>query len=136
MKYEFIEHTADIQFKAYGESIEESFKNAAEALIYSICHDKIEGSIEKKIKIKGRDFESLLYNFLEELIVLFDSEQFILSRIKNIKINKETFELEAELIGDNSKNYEIYSHVKAITYSEMFVKEENGKWISQVTLDV
>jgi len=136
MKYEFIEHTADIQFKSYGESLEESFSNAAEALVHTICYDPIKSTKIKKIKIKGNDLENLLYNFLEELVFLFDSEQFILSKIKNMKINQKTFELVAELVGDSAEKYEIYSHIKAITYNDMFVKNESGGWTCQVILDV
>ena len=34
------------------------------------------------------------------------------------------------------KNYEIKEHIKSVTYSEMFVKKERGKWACQVVLDI
>ena len=136
MKFEFIPHTADIQIKAYGKNLEESFKNSALALTQSICTQKIKEKKKIKINVKGKDLESLLYNFLEELLIFFDSEYFILSSIKKIKINEKNFTLDAELLGDLAQNYEVHSHVKAVTYNEMSVKKEKDKWITLVTLDV
>ena len=136
MKFEFIPHTADIQFKAYGKDLEESFKNSAFALTQSICTQKIKEKKKIKINVKGKDLESLLYNFLEELLIFFDSEYFILSSIKKIKINERNFTLDAELLGDLAQNYEVHSHIKAVAYNEMSVKKEKDKWVIFVTLDV
>ncbi|NCN51470.1 archease [archaeon] len=131
--YKFIKHTADIQFQIEGKSIEEIFLDSASALMNSICKEKIKSKIKKEIAVEGHDFESLLYNFLEEILFLFDSEQFLISKIEKIKIDK--FKLKCVLFGDKG-NYEIISHVKAVTYNEMYVKKEKSSWKAQVTLDV
>ena len=78
----------------------------------------------------------MLYNFLEEFLILFDSERFILSEIKNIEISQKDLKLKAEIVGDDAKNYQINEHIKAITYNEMFVKKQKGRWFSQVVVDV
>ena len=36
MKYKFLEHTADVKFRAYGNGLEEAFSNAALALKQTI----------------------------------------------------------------------------------------------------
>ena len=38
--------------------------------------------------------------------------------------------------GDDVSKYETHGHVKAITYNDMFIKEEKGKVVIQVVLDV
>ena len=134
-KFKFLEHTADIKFQAFGNSIEEVFENSALAMFNSMYNREIKESKSFKFNVKGKDFESLLYNFLEELLFLLDSENFFMSKVKNIKITKD-FKLEAEVVGDNAENYEINIDIKAITYNDMFVKEEKSKWIAQVVLDV
>ena len=70
----------------------------------------------------------------EEFLFLLDSENFIVSKIEKIKINDN--KLEAEIFGDDVKNYKISNDVKAVTYNQMFVKKENSEWILQVVLDV
>ena len=134
-KFKFLEHTADIKFRAFGKDIEEAFDNSASALKEIICGKiKIKKKKEKTIKIIGRDFESLLYNFLEEIIYLLDAENFLISNIKEIKI--KNFKLKAVIAGDEASNYKFTNNVKAVTYNEMVVKKEKGKWIAQVVVDV
>ncbi len=135
MKYKFLEHTADIKFRAFGDNKEEAFTNSALALKESICGEiKVKEEKKKNIKIEGRDFESLLYNFLEEILYLFDAENFLISKIKKMEINE--FKLKAVIAGDRASKYEFTNPVKAVTYNDMFIKKKGNKWIAQVVLDV
>ena len=136
MKFKFLEHTADIKFQAFGKSIEEVFENSSLAMFKSMYSEKVKEKKSFKINVKGKDFESLLYNFLEEFLFLLDHKNFFLSKVKSIKIDKKNFKLSAEVIGDDAKNYKIGLDVKAITYHNMFVKQQKEKWITQVVLDV
>jgi SHS2 domain-containing protein len=135
-KFKFLEHTADLKFQAFGKSSEELFGNSALAMFSAMSDKKIKPRIKKQIKVKGKDLESLLYLFLEELIFLLDSENFFLCRARKIKIDEKNFILEAEVLGDDSGKYEIKIDVKAVTYNEMFVKKIGNKWAAQVVLDV
>jgi SHS2 domain-containing protein len=139
MKYKFIEHTADVEFEAYGKSLEEVFSNCADAFVKSISNEKILKNKIKTFEVEGNDLENLLYNFLEEFLILFDSENFILSKILKIEIGeleKGGWKLEVKFEGDDAENYEIISHVKAVTYNSMFVRKENNLWKAHVVLDI
>jgi len=165
MKYKFLPHTADIKFQAFGKSLEEAFENSALALKEIMYKKlKVKEKIKKRISVRGKDNERLLYDFLEEFLYLLDAEGFLLSKIKNIKITKifitnktkkinksktednkdnkinnekvYNYKLIAEVIGDNAKNYNFTNNVKAITYNNMFVKQEKDKYICQVVVDV
>ncbi len=135
-KYEYLPHTSDEKFRAYGNSIEEAFENAAYALTDVITdHTKIKKNITKKISVESEDYESLLYDFLEEFLILLDSEDFLLCSIKSIKIDDN--KLKAELVGDNKiENYDIKTHVKAVTYQQMFVEKKNDLYVLQVIVDI
>ena len=136
-KFKFLEHTADVQFQAFGKTVEEVFGNAGLAMFGSMYGGRVKAKKTAKIKASGKDYESLLYNFLEELLVLFDGEGFFLSKIKSLKITKwDGLKLEAEVVGDDAKNYEMHIDVKAITYHSMFVKQQDKNWVCQVVLDV
>ncbi len=132
-KYKFLEHTADIKFRAFGKSLNEAFENASLAMFNSMSDERIKLKIKKKIKVSGKDNESLLYNFLEELLFLLDSKNFFLSKIK-VKISD--LKLTAELWGDSVKNYETKLDVKAVTYNQMKVEKKAGRWLVQVVIDV
>jgi len=137
MPYKFIEHTADVQFQATGDTLEEAFKESLNALKETVCGNiTILEQETKELKIQGTDLVNLLQKFLEEFLFLLDSEDFLVSQIKNISINQETNELTVTISGDKAENYNFTNDVKAVTYNKMFVKQENSHWITQVVLDV
>ena len=137
-KYKFLEHTADAKFQAYGNNMGEAFSNAALAM-FSVITDtkKIKKKIKKEIKVKGTDLKSLLYNFLEELLFLLDTNSFLLNKIEKISIKKMEgkYSLNATIAGDKADNYETSGDIKAVTYNEMEIKE-NDKVMVQVVLDL
>jgi len=135
MKFRFLSHTADIKFLAYGRSITEVFENSALALISSLCEKKVKAKNKIIIQAIGNDLESLMYNFLEEFLFLLDSENFIPSKIKNLQIDKNNLRIRCEVYGDDAKYYKV-SHIKAITYNDMFIRKDGNIWIAQVVLDV
>ena len=135
IKFKFLKHTADIKFQAFGKNLEDVFENSALALKKSICRgEKIKEKKEKKLNVKGIDFESFLYNFLEEIIYFLDADNFMISKIKEIKI--KNFTLKAVIMGDKASDYNFTNEVKAVTYNDMFVKQKEKKWTAQVVLDV
>jgi len=134
MKFKFLEHTADIKFQAFGKNLEEVFANSALAMFNSMFNRKVKKTEKFNVEAEGKDNESLLYNFLEELIILFDENQFFISGVEKIKIKDG--KLQAKVVGDKAENYKISLDVKAITYNEMFVKKIKDKFVAQVVLDV
>jgi SHS2 domain-containing protein len=132
-KFKFLEHTADAKFQAFGKTLDKAFANSALAMFNVMYKGKVAKKIKEKIKVKGNDKESLLYNFLEELLFLLDTKSFFVASAK-VKI-KNSF-LEAEVSGDSSKNYKVMTDVKAVTYNEMFIKHEKDMWVCQVVVDV
>ncbi|MCH7568945.1 MAG: archease [Nanoarchaeota archaeon] len=135
INYKFLEHTADIKFRAYGKTLNAVFENCALAFSDTLSRGKkIKSEKKKTISLEGKDNESLLYNFLEELIYLLDAEYFVVSKAKvKIKDNK----LNGVIYGDRVDNYKDLDHIKAATYAEMYIKKrKDGKWEAQVVLDV
>jgi len=134
-QYEYFPHTADVKFKAYGKNLEEAFINSAYALKNIVTQSDIEKTTEHTIEVQGEDLKSLLYEFLEQFLILLDSEDFILSKVTEIKI--EGFKLTAKIIGDSKlENYTIDTHIKAITYQEMEIIQEKDKVTIQVIPDL
>ena len=127
-KFDVLEHTADAKFKAYGKSIEEAYQNSAFAMV-NLMYDPKMVAAEKieKITVHGNDMEQLLYNFLEELLVLQDAKSFVMHGfVTNIRIIKgKKIRLDAEVIGDEIKDeYKVRPVVKAMTYAEIKISEK------------
>ncbi len=76
-KYEFLEHTADVAFRAYGNNVNELFKHAAEALeSIMICLDDLACEDSRTIVLTSDTYEDLLYDWLSELLVIFEVDLF------------------------------------------------------------
>jgi SHS2 domain-containing protein len=139
MKFEYFEHTADVMFKAYGKTLEKAFENSALATFHVMTDtEKVKAVLNKSISVKGHDLKALLYNFLEELLFLLDTEFFLLSKVKGLKIDKigKEYVLSTLVSGDLAASYSTHGDVKAITYNEMEIKETTGGCTIQVVLDI
>jgi SHS2 domain-containing protein len=134
MKYEFIEHTADIGIKAYGESVEESFANAALGM-FNVMTDvsKVEPVGEYDVKVESDNLENLLVDWLGELLFLHETQDVLLSEF-DVKI--EDLSLTAKVRGEtlDRKKHELKDDVKAITYHMLEVNQEEG--YLKVLLDI
>ena len=86
-KYVFLEHTADVYISSFGKNVDEAFENAAAAM-FEVMTDikKIEPKIEDSVEVEGMDMYSLLYNWLEALLVNFETENRLYSKFKIISI--------------------------------------------------
>lgn len=135
MKFEFLKHTGDLKFKAYGKSLSELVENCTLAISSVFSKGKkISSSKTRTIGMEyNKDYELMLYNYIEELICLFDAEGFVVSKAK---VTTDGVGLSATLYGDDSKKYKDLDAIKSPTYSEMYVKQKGNAWECQVVLDV
>lgn len=133
-KFEFLEHTGDIKFKAYGKSLNEMFENCVLAVSEVFSRgEKIKSIKRKEFVASGKDYEAILYKTIEELIYLFDAEGFVVSKAK---ISVSDVGLRATIYGDDVSKYKDLDAIKSPTYAEMHVKQIEGVWEAQVVLDV
>ncbi|MBS7635588.1 archease [Candidatus Bathyarchaeota archaeon] len=74
--FEFLEHMADAYIAAYGRDLNEAFENAALAMFETMTSSSdVKHVIEEEVEVEGEDEQSLLYNWLEELLVRFEVGQ-------------------------------------------------------------
>jgi len=136
MKYKYLSHTVDAKFVAFGKDLEEVFRNSALAMFNILGKtEKVEVTKTKKIKINAKNLEALLYDFLEELLFLLETEDMFIYDIKKIEIN-EKFELTAIVEGDKLINYELSGDIKAVTYNDMSINKTNKGYEATVVVDI
>ena len=139
MPYKFFEDVsiADVAFEATGKTMEEMFESAALAVTNTMVKDlkSVKPKVKRTIKIKAENIESLLFNFLQEIIFLKDAKQLLLSKFK-IKIIGEK-SLQAIVWGEklDMKKHELLVDVKAVTMHKFEVRHDK-KWVAKVILDI
>ena len=137
--HEFLEHTADVYVRAWGDSLERMFEEAAKAL-YEVMTDVSRiGCVEEKIiEVEGFDLENLLLRWLEELLFHFDSEGFLAREINVERVHTKPFKLKAIVCGEtfDPQRHESRTHVKAATYAQMRIWRDGELWYSEFVLDI
>ena len=123
-RFEFLEHTADVYVAVYGINLEEAFENAALATFETMTEtEKVEPKIEDSIEAEGYDEYALLYNWLEALLIKFETTENLYSKFKISKIEKTSkgFKLNAKIWGEpfNSEKHPQKVGIKAVTYHQM-----------------
>lgn len=137
--FKFLEHTADVYVRVWGDSLERVFEEAARAL-YEVMTDprRVDCIVEREVVVEGFDLENLLVRWLEELLFYFDSEGFIGGRVVVDEVSKEAYKVKARVCGEvfNPEKHESRTHVKAATYSQIKLWSEGERWYAEFVLDV
>ncbi|MEM2119110.1 MAG: archease [Candidatus Bathyarchaeia archaeon] len=139
--FKFLEHTADVYIAAYGKNIEEAFENAALAM-FNVMTDtkKVNPSTLDHVEVNAPDKLALLYNWLETLLVKFETKNTLYSKFKiaTIKETSNGLSLKAKIWGEkiDLKKHAQKVGVKAVTYHRMEIIEEPGKVTAKFILDI
>ncbi len=135
-EFEIIEHTADVGIRAYGANMKEAFANAAKGLFSLITElDDVEEVTHRDTKLTAPDRESLLVQWLNELIYLFDVENILFKRFDITQLSDT--HLKARSYGQkvDSSKHNLKMGVKAATY-HMLTVERNDGYKVQVLFDI
>jgi len=134
--FKIIDHTADVGIIAYGADMSQAFANAARALFSLITElDDVAEALHRDIELTATDQESLLVEWLNELIYLFDTENIIFKRFDITQLNNTR--LKARSYGErvDSLKHKLKTGVKAATYHMLKVDKDDGCKV-QVLFDI
>jgi len=136
--FEFVEHTADLKFVAYGETLDSCFENSARAMFSAIVDfDSISVVEKQEISIEAPEIETLLHDWLTELLFLFSTKNVIFRDFKISVRRDKNYKLDGIASGEkfDQKRHHIKAEVKAVTYHELYIKKKDNFWIAQVVCD-
>lgn len=159
--FEIIDISADAGIRAYGETLEDLFANAATGM-YSLITEPggIREEQDIKIDLESHSVEGLLVAWLNELIFHFDTYGFIGKKINITEITPspvsstgqalslapggeglgegEACRLGAVVSGEDfdTERHERKLLIKAATYHQMKVEKEDGLWVTNVIFDI
>ncbi len=132
---------ADVYIAAYGETLEEAFENAALATFETMTQtNRIMPKHKETVELEGYDEKALLYNWLETLLIKFDTTQALYNKFKieTIKKTSKGYKLKAIIQGEkfDPKKHPQKVGVKAITYHQMQIIKTPRKTTVKFILDI
>ena len=98
MSYKTLEHATDAIIEVTADNLKEAFEIAGISVIETILDiSKVDENNSKKLIVKGKDLKYLLYNWLEEMIILTITDGFAGKRIL-LEITKNgNYQIDAEI---------------------------------------
>lgn len=132
-RFRYLDHPSDVGIYAFGKTKKELFENAAFGMFSLMADlDQVENKLSFKVTVTGDDLESLLVNWLNELIFHGDSKKILLRTFKVEKITATR--LEAEVSGEkiDLNRHSIYRPIKAATYNQLQIRPDRTKIIFDV----
>lgn len=138
LSYKSLEHATDAIFEVNAENLDDAFVAAAKSVIETILDiTTIEEKEEKTLAVSGKDLRYLLYNWLEELIILTITDGFAAKTVA-VKVEKNSeYRICAKLRGEkiDIKKHHFRVEIKAPTFHEMEIRQ-NGAVYMRYLLDL
>jgi SHS2 domain-containing protein len=137
MGYELVDHTADLGIRVWADDIKGLFEETAR-VFFDIITDlsKVEARLQREIAAEGAGLEELMVAWLNELLYLHEVEGLLLCDFSIAEIDKGTVTGVATGEVFDKARHSIKTEVKAVTYHQLEIKEQGGRWQAQVIFDI
>ena len=135
--FRILEHPSDLGIEAWGPTLSDAFRQSAFGLVSIIVDPAtVREREEKRLQVSGSGTDNLLVRWLSELLYLYDGEDFLMANVEITSLND--FSVEAVVRGErlDPVRHQSRLDVKAITYHQLKVTQENGIWAARVFLDI
>lgn len=135
MSFEELPHTADVKIRACAPTLDQLFGEACRALMQVIYGTDIKGGTSREIEMDAPDRESLLLDFLSELLFITDAESLVIAHA-SVQVTGQ--HLHAALDGEpfDPARHHQGTEVKGISYSGMSIREDKKGFVLEVLFDV
>jgi len=134
--FEILNHTADAGIIAYGSNMNEAFANAAKGMFSLITElEDVEETEYRDTELTAPDRESLLVEWLNELIYLFDVENILFKKFDITQLSNTHLKAKSYGAKVDSSRHKLKTGVKAATYHMLKIDKDDGIRI-QVLFDI
>lgn len=132
---------ADLAFDAGGDSLQDVFQGATNAVIEAMANPETIGSSwQQAINREEEDPAALLFDWLSDLVYWKDAAGVVFSKsdVRLTHRDDGVWKLNALLYGEpvNVSTQELRADVKGVTKHLYQLSERDGRWSARVVLDV
>lgn len=105
IKFRYLDHMTDLVVEAYGSNLEELFSNSAIGVVNAMFDIKnVDATDSIQIVSEGYDFKSLLYDWIEKIILRIYIDKLIITNFNALVLSKKYLAATTE---NNKKNRQI-----------------------------
>jgi SHS2 domain-containing protein len=128
-----IEHTADIAIRVWGRDLAELFVNAAYGMACQLADpDEVPQTLKRMVELEADDAEVLLVAWLGELLYLGELDDCVFTDFDVFEITPTR--LRSVVQGGPVQEHQ--AHIKAVTFSELEIVQNDKGYETTVVFDV
>ncbi len=132
-----IDHTADLGFEAWADSLPSLFAEVVLAL-GDVCYDRaaVRPTDQRRLEVCGANPEERLVRWLQEVYLILESELWLTATATDVVVDDGT--IEGILHGESfdRSRHTLHTEIKAITYHGLEIVQTDGSWRVTVIVDV
>jgi SHS2 domain-containing protein len=135
--YHTFEHTADLGMQVEAADLVSLFAEAGRAFLSILVEnpDTVRPQNEVAIEVEGTDLDYLLFDWLNELLLLFDRDHLLLSDF-DVTIDSQGLKGRARGEAVDRDRHELSHEIKAITYHQLELKQTAEGWQARFIVDI
>jgi len=136
-EYTILDHTADLGVQIKGTSLIDLFENAGRTLLHLMFRIRLTKQADfTKISISGNDIADLMVRWLTEILYLFAGENLVVTGINIESLSPSALKATLRTSPFDPKSHKIIREIKAVTYHQIAVTDENEIWTARVIFDL
>lgn len=141
LPFVILEHSGDLRIRAEGRDFLEALAHASRGLLSQIVPpEQVAEAQETPVSVAGDTAEEQAIAFLNELLFFVYGRHWLPKRVKLLKACSRAGcnELEGLLTGEpiDPTRHEFLRDIKAVTYHDFKLEEENGRTIIEFVCDL
>jgi SHS2 domain-containing protein len=135
--YEIFEHTADLGLRVRAATLPELMADAGRGLFAMVVDDldSVRPVLAREFHIAGNDKAYLLFDWLNELLYVCDTERLAFSQF-DVQIADDGLAATAGGEPLDPARHHLTHEIKAITYHGLRVEETGDGWLAEVIVDI
>jgi SHS2 domain-containing protein len=135
--FQVLEHPADVGFRATAPALPELFESAAAALVSIVLNPaNVRESETVALAAQGDSIESLLVNWLSEVLYYLDGEHIAFARFQVREFTPQRIVAEGRGERRDPARHETRLVVKGVTWHQLKIEHHGQEWSCEVYLDV
>ena len=136
--FEILTHTADVAIGVWGIDMADLLRNAARGLYCVVLTEdsKVRPTITRRLSLESVDSDTLLVDWINELIYMIDAEQLLFSMFEFDELGAGRLEALAHGEYLDLSRHQLRREVKAATYHMSHIEVSEQGLNARIILDV
>lgn len=137
MRYELLEHTADLAVRVRGADLAELLANVAWSMVDLMADAGAVALREsREVAVRGESLEELVVAWANEVLFRFETETLLLPAVENLTVTG--LEARGVLRGErlDRARHGWKTELKSATYHDLAVRQGEGGWSVDLVVDV